>query len=73
MRTEIWECENCGARSIDGCGAAWTTQDDERFHACPRLTPRLSPRPASRVELDCIVTEIEGLKLRIEALEKASR
>jgi hypothetical protein len=52
MKTDIWECEDCGARSIDGCGAAWTAQDDERFHACPRLPQRLSPRPASRVELD---------------------
>lgn len=49
---ELWECENCGARSIDGEGERWTASGESRFHACPNMPARLSPRPAERVELD---------------------
>ena len=36
-RIELWECDNCGARAINGKGREWTERNDERFHACADL------------------------------------
>lgn len=45
-RIELWECENCGERAINGNGRARTARDDERFHACERLTVSVAKRAA---------------------------
>lgn len=53
---ELWECDNCGERAINGNGPGWTARGDERFHACERLPARLSPKPASRLAITTTMT-----------------
>jgi len=53
---ELWECDNCGERAINGNGRDWTARRDERFHACAGLTGALTPQPASHLAIDTTVT-----------------
>jgi len=55
-RIELWECDNCGARSINGKGGEWAERGDERFHACAGLAGALTPQTASRLAITTTVT-----------------
>lgn len=58
---ELWECENCGGRAINGNGAGWTARGEERWHDCPKSPERLRPRPAFRVDLGTVEQALVGL------------
>ena len=55
-RIELWECDNCGARAINGKGREWTERNDERFHACADLRGALTPQIASRLAITTTMT-----------------
>lgn len=68
LRVSLWECENCGARAINGKGREWSTlPGDRRMHACPRLPSRLSPCPAVAIELapaeQALVAMVRGFRV----------
>lgn len=46
---ELWECENCGQRAINGNAKGWTARGEERWHACERLLLGEPPKRAFRV------------------------
>lgn len=58
---ELWECENCGARAINGNGHGWTARGDERWHHCTRTPERLLPRPAFRLDLTPVEQALVGV------------
>ena len=53
---ELWECDNCGERAINGKGVGWTATRDERLHACAGLPARISPQGASRLAINTTLT-----------------
>lgn len=59
---ELWECENCGRRAIDGIGDGWVaTAVDERWHRCEGTAERLLPRPAFSIDLTPVEQALVGM------------
>lgn len=58
---ELWECENCGQRAINGNGHGWTARGDERWHRCEGTAERLLPRPAFRIDLTPVEQALVGM------------
>lgn len=62
---ELWECEECGARAINGKGDRWTAGDGVWLHDCARTKPGLLAR-AFRVDLgtveQALVDLIRGMR-----------
>ncbi len=60
MTMELWECDNCGRRAINGVGVGWRNPGDGgRRHSCDRVAPGAS-FPASLVELDDVRSALLG-------------
>ncbi len=53
---ELWECDNCGERAINGNGPGWTSRGDERFHACGMSRGRVARQAAARVVITTTMT-----------------
>jgi hypothetical protein len=58
---DLWECENCGQRAINGNGHGWTARGDERLHNCASTPERLLPRPAFSIDLTPVEQALVGM------------
>lgn len=52
LNVSLWECPNCGERSINGDGPGWHSMPrNRRSHACPDLAEQGARMLARRVDL----------------------
>lgn len=63
---ELWECDNCGERAINGVGASWVAGDTGRWHKCARLPKFVEMRDASRVTMHNTEVALAGLVLAVD-------